>query len=550
MLTSLTVQNIVLIDRAQIALGEGFCVLTGETGAGKSILLDALGLVLGARAEGRLVREGQEKGSVIAEFSADTAIAHLLDEHEIEHDGELVVRRVVSSDGKSKAYLNDTPVSVNLLKQLGEALVEVHGQHDQRGLLDASTHGAILDAFGGLLGDVIKLRQLHADWKAQEKQLKALESEVNKAQREEEFLRHAVDELREFGPEDGEEERLAEQRSRMQQQGKIIETLQAALGAITDGQDIVSALGSAERTITRSNCPEDIIEAASVALDKASIEAQEAVSVLERLLQDVSEPVDIEQVEERLFKLRDLARKYQVTPDGLSNFLEESAMTLATIERADGELKQLRQAVAEAKAGYHEKAEALQAKRAKAATAFKKAVESELAPLKMADASINVVAKALEEAQWHQDGIERISFEVRTNKGGAFGPLSKIASGGELSRFMLALKVVMAGKGARPTMIFDEIDTGIGGATADAVGKRLAALAEHVQVLCVTHQPQVASYGTHHLFIEKQSGKSSTQTSIVELDDGARKEELARMLAGAQVSDEARAAAVKLMEAV
>lgn len=552
MLIALSIRDVVLIERLDLEFGAGLSVLTGETGAGKSILLDALGLALGARSEAGLVRRGAEKATVAAEFDipAKHPARKLLAENEIPSEDTLVLKRVLGTDGRSRAFVNGQPAGVGLLRQLGDLLVEIHGQHDAHGLLDAATHRGLLDSYGGHEPLLAGVRKAHEAWQACRKAEDDARTEAETARRDEEFLRHAVAELDKMAPQPGEETQLAEQRSFMQGGAKLSEALQAALSELTEGRAVVSALNAAHRLVDRAAAKAgDRLAAALQSLAAATVEASEAVAQIELVLADLdSDPQKLEQIEERLFALRALARKHNVDVDALGALQADMARKLAGIDNAGTDLKKLAAATTQARAAYAAAAAKLGEARRKAAAKLDKAVNKELAPLKMEKASFRTTIDAIAEEQGGPEGLERVAFEVSTNPGAAPGPLAKIASGGELARFMLALKVALAGTGDAAALVFDEVDAGIGGAVADAVGERLARLGVDVQVLVVTHSPQVAARGLHHWRVQKTQGKS-TSTTVVPLEAAERREEIARMLAGAKITDEARAAADKLLAA-
>lgn len=557
MLIALSIRDVVLIERLDLEFGAGLSVLTGETGAGKSILLDALGLALGARGEAGLVRRGAEKATVTAAFDipAKHPARRLLADNEIASEETLVLKRVLGADGRSRAFVNDQPAGVGLLRQLGELLVEIHGQHDAHGLLDAATHRGLLDSYGGHEALLAGVRKAHEAWQACRKAEDDARAEAETARRDEEFLRHALAELDKMAPQPGEETQLAEQRSFMQGGAKLSEALQAALNELTEGRAVVSALNAAHRLVDRAAAKAgDRLAAALQSLAAATVEASEAVAQIELVLADLdSDPQKLEQIEERLFALRALARKHNVEVDALGALQGEMARKLASIDSAGADLKKLAAATAEARAAYAAAAAKLSEARRKAAAKLDKTVNKELAPLKMEKASFRTTIDTLAEGPNGEmgggpEGLDRVAFEVSTNPGAAPGPLAKIASGGELARFMLALKVALAGTGDAAALVFDEVDAGIGGAVADAVGERLARLGVDVQVLVVTHSPQVAARGLHHWRVQKTQGKS-TSTTVVPLEAAERREEIARMLAGAKITDEARAAADKLLAA-
>jgi DNA repair protein RecN (Recombination protein N) len=551
MLTSLAIRDIVLIDQLDLELAPGLCVLTGETGAGKSILLDALGLALGSRAERHLVRRGARQGSVSAAFAlADGDPAHaLLTEHGVEAEDFLVVRRVLGADGRSRAFVNDQPVGAGLLRQLGDLLVEVHGQHEQQSLLDGAVQRRLLDAFGqhGTLLDA--LRRAWTAWREADRRHAEMLAEVERASREESWLRHACGELEQLAPEPGEEEALADTRARMMNREKLLQAIQDALNLLR-GQGAVDArLGSAQRTVERASASAaGLLEPAVAALDRALVECDEAASALERAGQELElESGRLEQVEERLFALRAAARKHQVTVDGLPALRDELAARLAGIDAGAGQLTRAAEQTAAARAAFAKEAQRLSRARESAALALGRAVMAELPPLKLDKARFAVSLAALPQSEWSGEGAERVAFEVATNPGEASMPLAKVASGGELARLMLALKVVLAKIGSTPCIVFDEVDSGIGGAVADAVGERLARLGEALQVLAVTHSPQVAARADQHFRVQKALGGRRATVTVERLPAAARREEIARLLAGATVTEAARAAADSLI---
>ena len=552
MLLALSIRDVVLIERLDLEFGAGLSVLTGETGAGKSILLDALGLALGARGDAGLVRRGADKATVSAEFDipAKHPARKLLADNEIASEDTLVLKRVLGTDGRSRAFVNDQPAGIGLLRQLGELLVEVHGQHDTHGLLDAATHRGLLDSYGGHDAPLAAVRAAYETWQACRKAEDDARNEAEAAKRDEEYLRHTLAELDKMEPKPGEETQLAEQRSFMQGGAKLAEGLQAALDELTKGRAVVSALNAAHRLIDRAAAKAgDRLAAALQSIAAATVEASEAVAQIEIVLADLdSDPAKLEQIEERLFALRALARKHNVDVDSLGALRDDMARKLAAIDGAGLDIKKLAAATAAARKTYMDAAAKLGEARRKAAAKLDKAVNKELAPLKMDKASFRTTVETLEADSGGPDGTERVAFEVATNPGAPHGALAKIASGGELARFMLALKVALAGTGDAAALVFDEVDSGIGGAVADAVGERLARLGVDVQVLVVTHSPQVAARGLHHWRVQKTQGKS-TSTTVVPLVAAERREEIARMLAGAKITDEARAAADKLLAA-
>ena len=552
MLLSLTIRDVVLIDRLDLAFPAGLCVLTGETGAGKSILLDALGLALGARAESALVRHGAAQAVVTAEFALgrDHPARHLLVAAGFAAEGETVVlRRAVGADGRSRAFIDDEPASVSLLRALGAVLVEVHGQFEQQGLLDPATHRAALDAFGGYAAELAQLSTTWRAWRAASEERAAKEAAFAKARTEEDYLRHAQAEIEALAPEPGEETALAEQRSLLLNREKLSQALEGALGELQSERGGERTLTAAARQLERlRDKAAGRLDAALAALERAIIETREAVAQLETAARDMErDTTSLEKIEERLFALRALARKHNVAIDALPALRAELAARIGALDDGGNELARLARCEAEARQAYGAAAEAVSARRKRAAKALDAAVMKELAPLKLEKARFATVLAPLEENEWGELGRERVDFEVVTNPGAPAGPLAKIASGGELSRFMLALKVVLAKTSPAPTLVFDEVDSGIGGAVAAAVGERLHRLAQELQVLVVTHSPQVAARGAHHWRVKKQQAEKRTLTRVEPLSVEERREEIARMLSGSAITAEARAAAQSLM---
>jgi DNA repair protein RecN (Recombination protein N) len=552
MLTRLSIRDIVLIDRLDIDFAAGLSVLTGETGAGKSILLDAFALALGARGDANLVRAGAEQGQVTAAFDvpADHPARALLAANELPPEDQLIMRRVQLADGRTRAFVNDQPVGVQVLRSLGGALVEIHGQHDERALVDASTHRALLDAFGGLDEQGAEVGRLWQARRQTEAAVAAHQREVERAQREAEFLRHAVAELAKLAPEAGEETALAERRTMMMQGEKVAADLRDALDAVAGSASPIPALAAAVRRLERRQGQAPALIAPAVkAFDVALTALDEARTDLERALAAADhDPAELERIEERLFALRAAGRKYNVPVDDLAALGARHAGDLDLIDAGAARLAQLIEAAREADARFAAAAAMLAQARRKVATRLDKAVNAELVPLRLERARFSVNIETVEPGP---AGIDRIEFWVQTNPGTRPGPLMKIASGGELARFLLALKVVLAGRGSAPTLVFDEIDTGVGGAVADAIGVRLARLGQRVQALAVTHAPQVAARAQHHYLITKDAldkGKR-VATRVSELAADRRREEIARMLAGAEITAEARAAAERLMRA-
>jgi DNA repair protein RecN (Recombination protein N) len=561
MLTALSIRDVVLIERLDVSFAGGLTVLTGETGAGKSILLDSLGLALGARADASLVRAGAGHASVTACFAPPSGhpVSDLLAEQGLDAEDEVVFRRVVSRDGRSRAFINDQAVGLALLRRAASLLVEVQGQHEQIGLADAASHARLLDLFG-------VPRQLRDDtaaawhrWRDAVAALQAARDAITAAERDEEWLRHAVEELAGLTPQQGEEEKLAQERQRLQQGERHAEAIASALGELTphDRRHVgpAAALRAASRALQRLVIPSQPDAAnpagpALAALERAEEALAEAESFLTRLAHESeADPRSLEQAEERLFALRAVARKHAVAVADLPELLDTLCGRLAALETGAAEVVALEQAVRDARAAYVEKATALNSARGTAAVRLDRAVARELPPLRLDKARFRAEVVALEETDWGPSGTDAVRFLIATNPGQELGPLGRIASGGELSRLMLALKVVLSAGSAAPTLVFDEVDADVGGATAAAVGERLSRVAERLQVLVVTHSPQVAARGGAHLRVSKQTARGRTATRIEPLDANARREEIARMLAGETITEAARAAADDLLGA-
>jgi len=552
MLLGLTIRDVVLIERLDLAFHAGLCVLTGETGAGKSILLDALGLALGMRAESGLVRHGAEQAVVTAEFALSRRhpARHLLGEAGFDSGGDtLIVRRAVAADGRSRAFIDDQPASIGLLKQLGELLVEVQGQFEQQGLLDPATHRQALDAYGGYHAESAALAAAWRAWRELAKERAAAEAALAKARADEDYLRHALAELDALEPRDGEETALAEQRSLLMNREKLIEALDAALSELAGERGGERALNAAARQLERlRDKAAGRLDAAIAALERAATETAEAVAQIEAAARGLGrDSATLEKVEERLFALRTLARKHGVALGALPRLRTEIGERVAALDTGGDAVTRLSRREQEARQAYVAAAESVGRKRRQAAKALDAAVMRELGPLKLDKARFASVLTPLGEEQWGEHGFERVHFEVATNPGLPPEPLAKIASGGELSRFMLALKVVMARTSPVPTLVFDEVDSGVGGAVAAAVGERLHRLGKELQVLVVTHSPQVAARGAHHWRVAKQQAQARTLTRVEELSADERREEIARMLSGSAITAEARAAAASLM---
>ena len=551
MLTSLSIRNVVLIDQLDLSFEAGLCVLTGETGAGKSILLDALGLALGGRSDQRLLRPGADQAVVTAVFDTppDHPARSLLAEHGVGDDSDIILRRVMGRDGRTRAFINDQQVSVGLLGGVAEALIEIQGQFDQRGLLDPARHLGYLDTYAELTADRARAAAAHGAWREAAADLEAMEEELAAARAEEEFLRHAVEELDQLVPEVGEADILQAERALLMNREQIAEALNAATAEITGDRPVDEALRQAARHLERiAEKTEGALTPVIAAFDRAVAETTDAAAELERVGQSLnSDPNRLQVVDDRLFALRDLARKHRVDADQLPGLHVDMQEQLDALDTQDAALTRLAGVVESARRSYQEIARKLSDARKKAAARLDKAVGAELPPLKLDKAQFITRIDTLDDSAWSADGMDKVAFQVATNPGAAPGPLGKIASGGELSRFMLALKVVLARGATVATLVFDEVDSGIGGATAAAAGERLARLAEDMQVLVVTHSPQVAARGSAHWRVEKATANKDATTTAARLDDATRREEIARMLAGRDITDEARAAAEALM---
>jgi DNA repair protein RecN (Recombination protein N) len=553
MLIQLSIRDIVLIERLDLAFETGLSVLTGETGAGKSILLDSLSLALGGRGDGDLVRHGEDKGQVTAVFDVgmDHGARRLLRENGIDDDGDLIFRRVQTSDGRTKAYVNDQPLSVQLMRQAGQMLVEIHGQHDDRALVDTHAHRILLDAFAGIGDDVAGASQLYRVWRDTERTLKKHREKVENAAREADYIRSSVEELEKLSPQDGEEDDLADRRQKMMKAERIAGDIAEASEFLNGNASPVPHIASLVRRLERKSheAPgllEDTVALLDAALDQLSNAQMEVEAALRKTEYD---PKELERVEERLFALRAASRKYSVPVTELPALAVRMISDLADLDAGEEKLTKLEGEVGVTRANYEAAARSLSEKRHHAGDALAAAVMSELPALKLERARFMVeITTNAEEAT--AEGFDVVEFHVQTNPGTRPGPIMKVASGGELSRFLLALKVALADRGSAPTLVFDEIDTGVGGAVADAIGQRLKRLSDRVQVLSVTHAPQVAARAATHLLISKgpaSVGSEKIATRVATMEPKDRTEEIARMLAGASVTEEARAAAVRLL---
>ena len=555
MLAALSIRDIVLIDKLDLEFGPGLSALTGETGAGKSILLDAFSLAIGGRGDAALVRRGATQGQVTASF--DLAPSHpvfeLLATNGLEPQDGLILRRIQGADGRSRAFVNDIGVSVQLLRQVGQALVEIHGQHDDRALIDPSGHRDLVDAFGGLTSDASCVAEAYAAWQAAEVERARHENEIAASRANADYLSHALEELRQLDPEQGEEEALAARRQLMMNAEKIAaelnEAIDALLGEGTSGARLAASLRRIER---QAQAAGPVLTLVAEALERVLAETDTARARIEEALALTAfEPKGLERTEERLFALRGLARKHKVLVDDLPALMGRLETELSAIDQSETRSAELARAAEAARKSYEALALDLSKTRAKAAQRLDKEVMVELAPLKLDKASFITNIETVSLTEGGPSGVDRVAFFVRTNPGTEPGPLMKVASGGELARFILALKVVLAARGSAPTLVFDEADAGVGGATAAAVGERLAKLAARVQVLAVTHAPQVAAVAHGHLLIAKEAVRGpegeAMATRVAVLEGPHRREEIARMLAGQTITDEARAAADRLM---
>lgn len=552
MLTALSIRDIVLIDRLDLSFSTGLSVLTGETGAGKSILLDSLGLALGARSETGLVRVGAERGSVTATFEVarDHPAMALLEEHGLLVDEAVILRRIVGADGRTRAFVNDESVSVALLRRIGESMVEIQGQFAERGLMNPANHRDLLDAFADTDTARDTTRQAYDAWRDTIAERQRMAEEAETARRDEEYLRVSLTELEELSPAVGEEKELAERRSLLQHAEAVATALGASHAELDGDEAAESKLRAALAHIDRvGDKAGGVLEPARAAIERAIVETQDATALLQRVADAIDlDSQDLNAIEERLFTLRNVARKHGLAPDDLPLLQERMAERLKLVEDQSDTLAAMEKREADSRKRYLDAARTLSATRREGAGRLDAAVNIELPPLRLDKASFVTAVEELPESAWGPDGIDRVSFLIATNPGTPPGPLSQIASGGELSRFMLAIKVVLAMGTATPTLVFDEVDSGVGGATADAVGVRLAQLAETLQVLVVTHSPQVAARGNTHLRVEKREAKNLAFTGVDMLDEAARREEVARMLSGREITDEARAAAGRLLQ--
>ena len=557
MLVRLSIQDIVLIDRLDLDFEPGLTTLTGETGAGKSILLDAFMLALGGRGDASLVRAGQDQGQVTAVFDLPKDHPALLAAHEfgLAAEGEMVLRRVQASDGRTRAFVNDQPATAQALRTIGGMLVEIHCQHDDRALVDPAAHRALVDAHGGLLTQAQEVRALFMDWRALQRACAEEGARLEKARTDADYLRHSHDELTQLAQQIGEEEALAERRQFMQRAEKVASDLRDALSAFDNeaapAYEIAQMARRLERRLTQAP---QVLESPARALAQAVDALAVAEQALECALKETAfEPAELERVEERLFALRAAARKFQTSVSELPATALKFAQDLADLDASQARLDSLQKQASALKAALDQSARRLSDARQQAARKLDLLVDAELAPLRLEGARF-MTQVTHPVAEPSADGLDHIEFWVQTNPGSRPGPLTKVASGGELARFMLALKVVLADRGSAPTLVFDEIDTGVGGAVADAIGQRLKRLSDGAQVLTVTHAPQVAARAGRHLRISKSAAENAKakdkrlSTRVAILAEAERREEIARMLSGAIITDEARAAAARLID--
>ena len=552
MLVHLSIRNIVLIQSLNLEFAAGLSVLTGETGAGKSILLDALGLALGSRADFSLIREGADRASVTAAFEVgrDHPVWQVLEEAGMDSSAQLILRRQLRADGKSPAHINDQPVSVNLLRQCGDMLVEIQGQFEGRGLLDVNTHQRLLDRAGIEPDLLAQVKNCWQEMQASQKALYACQEAQAKAREEEEWLRDAVEQLDKLAAEAGEEDRLAEERTRHAHAARIAEALQHADTALASEDGVISAAGRAQSLLERqSEVAGGLLEEAIAALERAIAELNEAEAQISQAGDQLDgDPERLAFIEDRLHSLRTVARKHRLEVAELPELHTHLASQLVALDDQSGQLAGLAAAAENAKAAYKEKAGELSDKRRQIADEIDQQVMAELPPLKLEAAQFKTMISQNEPEKWGALGWDRVRFLASTNPGMEMGAIDKIASGGELARFLLALKVVLARNESPKTLIFDEVDSGVGGAVAAAVGTRLARLGEQTQTLVITHSPQVAGKGKHHLKIAKHASDQTIISDTFVLDDNARIEEVARMLSGDEITAEARAAALNLLE--
>ena len=555
-LVGLSIRQIVLVDRLDLELSNGLCVVTGETGAGKSVLLDALGLALGERADSGLIRPGVERGWVSASFELgdNHPVLAFLEAHGLRSEASLLLRRTGAADGRSRAFVNDQPVSVGLLRQLGKMLVEIHGQANHADLTDPANQLAMLDSFGGLAAEVARVGEFFDAARRAEYELTQAQEGLASAQADEEYMRHALGELEQLAPTIGEEQELAATRRVLMESDRLLEALDSALALLAEDGGPRARLVAAERALSSvASAAAGRLGGAMAALSQASIETEEATTAVVAAAADLRpDPERLEQVEERLFALRALARKHRLEVDGLPELRRNLVQQLAALDAGTHSVEARAQATAVAREEYRDAARSLSVARQATARRLDVAITNELEPLKLGHATFETRLEALAETQWTREGMDRVAFNVTTIPGAPPGPLGRIASGGELSRLTLALKVVLSRGAAISTLIFDEVDRDVGGATAESVGQHLAALATQGQVIAITHSAQVAARANHHWRVTKrlgvdENGAEVAETTIELLDAAGRREEVARLLAGARITPAARAAADSLI---
>ena len=552
MLRHLNIQNLILIDSLDLTFDNGLCVLTGETGAGKSILLDALGCVLGARTNIGIIKDNSLPTSVTAgfEISPEHPVQKVISEHGITLDGKnLLLKRIINKSGKSRSFINDQPVTVAFLRHVGEKLIEIESQSGNIGILNPTTHMDILDKFGNYKETLLIASKKYKDWQKKSAKLQTTLTELDSAKNNEEFLHHVTSELEVLDPQNGEEEKLDAERLRLRHGHKVIEELKKASSELSGERGIISKLQTAIKSMERiANMTPDTANACLAPLNQSLFEAIEAEDQLSLWLQKIDlNPESLEKVEERLFALRATARKHNVSPDELQKLYYDLSTQLENIKKGKVTINSLKKEEETSRGVYNNAAESLSKKRIIAAKKLDSAIKSELPSLKLGKALFKTVIETVKDGLPHINGIDSIRFKIKTNTSSHFGPLDQIASGGERSRFLLALKVCLADNGDMRSLIFDEIDNGVGGAVADAIGKRLAELSNSQQVIVVTHSPQVAARAKQHFVVTKADENGSTETTVDLVEDKDRQEEIARMLSGASVTKEARAAAKSLI---
>jgi DNA repair protein RecN (Recombination protein N) len=555
MLKSLSIRNVVLIDKLDLDFQSGFSVLSGETGAGKSILLDSVGLLLGRRAETSMIRNGCDKLTVVGTFEVkdkNGELGKICGDYDLDFETEIIIKRTLDIDGRSKIFFNGEPITLKFLKEIGGYLAEIHGQFDNQGLLNPTTHRAVLDSYGGYDTDLSELKEAYENYRTAKSAYEIALRQFEEAQKDEENLRHWVDELEKLSPRKNEIAELEDKRRQMMNAEKILENLGAAEKALNNtSQSVRESLRQAQAAVARvNNMLNDRFAGLFEVLDTALINVEEAEEEIAAASNEVSlNQNDLDNVEERLFKLKSVARKHQTTPEDLPRLLQEMSEKLAHLEQGEGDLQKLQKTQKEAWSKYEIIAQKVSQARKATALMLDGKIMAELPDLKMEKARFMTQITQKEPENWNENGIDEVCFMVTTNPGQPFGALNKIASGGELARFMLAIKVNLAQTSHVETMIFDEVDTGIGGATAQAVGEKLAKLGQKVQVLVVTHSPQVAAQSEHHFKVEKNNVENVTTTTLRKLNEAEKREEVARMLSGEQITDEARAAAKVLIGA-